>query len=184
MKHLFLAFSLLFITVTASAADLLRIVVNAPGPRNISSLPIDLIPTIGVDKEEGVRLQILHTGGGAVAMKNMVTRIADLKGKVIGANTSTKASKTTSQQLAELLLKSDDVPLNSVRIVPAGQSWVEQSSLMISGQTDAVVGDEPFASRLLADNRVFFLAHLARPETVKEIKGATTATACSGDRPP
>ena len=176
MKHLFLAFSLLFITVTASAADLLRIVVNAPGPRNISYLPIDLIPTIDVDKEEGVRLQILHTGGGAVAMKNMVTRNADfavtgvpaamslkanggdvvviapvddallfvlmvradLKGKVIGVNTSTKASKTTSQQLAELLLKSDDVPLNSVRIVPAGQSWVEQSSLMISGRTDAV----------------------------------------------
>jgi NitT/TauT family transport system substrate-binding protein len=56
--------------------------------------------------------------------------------------------------------------------VPAGQSWVEQSSLMISGQADAVVGDEPFASRLLADNRVFFLAHLAQPETVKGIKGA------------
>jgi len=56
--------------------------------------------------------------------------------------------------------------------VPAGQSWVEQSSLMISGQADAVVGDEPFASRLLADGRVFFLAHLAQPETVGGIKGA------------
>jgi NitT/TauT family transport system substrate-binding protein len=220
MKHLFLACSLLLITVTATAADLQRIVVSAPGPRNISYLPIDLIPAIGADKEEGVNLQILHTGGGAVAMKNMVTRnadfavagvpaamslktnggdvvviapvddaplfvlmvradlkdkvkrIGDLKGRVIGVNTSTKASKSTSQQLAELLLQSDGVPLNSVRIVPAGQSWEEQSSLMISGQADAVVGDEPFASRLLADNRVFFLAHLAQPETVKGIKGA------------
>ncbi|MEN8261375.1 MAG: ABC transporter substrate-binding protein [Pseudomonadota bacterium] len=220
MKYLFLSFSLLVITMTASAAELQRIVVSAPGPRNISYLPVDLIPAIGADREEGVSLQILHTGGGAVAMNNMltrnadfavagvpaamslkanggdvvvvapvddaplfvlmvraglkdkVTRIADLKGKVIGVNTSTKASKTTSQQLAELLLKSGGVPLNSVRIVPAGQSWVEQSSLMISGQADAVVGDEPFASRLLADNRVFFLAHLAQPETVKDIKGA------------
>lgn len=219
MKYFFLAFFLLVITITASANELQRIVVSAPGPRNISYLPVDLIPAIGADREEGVRLHILHTGGGAVAMNNMVTRnadfavagvpaamslkanggdvvvvapvdnaplfvlmvraglkdkvtrIADLKGKVIGVNTSTKASKTTSQQLAELLLKSGGVPLNSVRIVPAGQSWVEQSSLMISGQADAVVGDEPFASRLLADNRVFFLAHLAQPETVRDIKG-------------
>jgi NitT/TauT family transport system substrate-binding protein len=219
MKYFFLAFFLLVIAITASATELQRIVVSAPGPRNISYLPVDLIPAIGADKEEGVRLQILHTGGGAVAMNNMVTRnadfavagvpaamslkanggdvvvvapvddaplfvlmvraglknrvtrIADLRGKVIGVNTSTKASKTTSQQLAELLLKSGGVPINSVRIVPAGQSWVEQSSLMISGQADAVVGDEPFASRLLADNRVFFLAHLAQPETVRDIKG-------------
>ena len=197
-----------------------RIVLSAPGPRNISYLPVDLIPAIGADKEEGVSLQILHSGGGGVALNNMVTRnadfavagvpaamslkanggdvvviapvddaplfvlmvrsglkgkvqrIADLRGKVIGVNTSTKSSKTTSQQLAELLLKSAGVALNSVRIVPAGQSWIEQSSLMISGQADAVVGDEPFASRLLADKRVFFLAHLAQPETVKGIKGA------------
>lgn len=196
------------------------IVISAPGPRNISYLPVDLIPAIGADKEEGASLHILHSGGGGVSLNNLVTRnadfavagvpaamslranggdvvvivpvddaplfvlmvraglknkikrIADLKGKVIGVNTGTKSSKTTSQQLAELLLKSAGVPPNSVRIVPAGQSWVEQSSLMISGQADAVVGDEPFASRLLADQRVFFLAHLAQPETVQGIKGA------------
>ncbi|MGK2953356.1 MAG: ABC transporter substrate-binding protein [Thiobacillus sp.] len=205
--------------VAAGEGALARIVLSAPGPRNISYLPIDLIPAIGADRAEGVSLQILHTGGGIVALNNMVTRnadfavagvpaamslragggdvvviapvddaplfvlmvraglkgkvkrIADLKGKVIGVNTSTRHSKTTSQQLAEMLLKSDGVSLDSFRIVPAGQSWVEQSSLMISGQADAVLGDEPFASRLLADKRVFFLAHLAEPETVKGIKG-------------
>lgn len=199
---------------------LTKIMLSAPGPRNISYLPIDLIPAIGADKDEGVSLQILNTGGGSVAMNNMVARnadfavagvpaamslranggdvvviapvdnaplfvlmvrsdlkgkvkrIADLKGKVLGVNTSTRSSKTTSQQFAELLLKSDGVSIDAVRIVPAGQSWVEQSSLIISGQADAVVGDEPFASRLLADHRVFFLAHLAQPETVKGIKGA------------
>lgn len=197
----------------------LQITLSAPGPLNISYLPIDLIPKIGADRDEGVTFRLIHTGGGAVALNNLVTRnadfavagvpaamslranggdvviimpvddaplfvlmvraglkgkvkrIADLKGKVIGVNASTKASKTTSQQLAELLLKSDGVALDSVRIVPAGQSWVEQSSLMISGVADAVVGDEPFASRLLADNKVYFLAHLAKPETVKGIKG-------------
>lgn len=204
----------------AAQGDLGRIVVSAPGPRNVSYLPVDLIPAIGADRDEGVHLEIQHTGGGGVALNNLMTRnadfavagfpaamslksnggdvygiaavndaplfvlmvraglkgsvkrIADLKGKVIGVNTSTKNSKTTSQQLAELLLNSGGVGLDMVRIVPAGQSWVEQSSLMISGTADAVMGDEPFASRLQADGRVFFLAHLADPATSKNIPGA------------
>jgi NitT/TauT family transport system substrate-binding protein len=222
MKRLLIAWATLLLTGFAAisqAAEPQRIVVSAPGPRNISYLPVDLIPAIGADREEGVSLSILHTGGGGVALNNMTTRnadfavagvpaamslksnggdvvlvaavndaplfvlmvrsalkdkvkrIADLKGKVIGVNTGTRTAKTTSQQLAELLLESDGVPADAVRIVPAGQSWVEQSSLMISGQADAVVGDEPFASRLLKDSKVFFLAHLAQPETVKGIRG-------------
>lgn len=203
-----------------SAQAVERIVVSAPGPRNISYLPVDLIPAIGADRDEGVALQILHTGGGAVALNNLVTRnadfavagfpaamslssnggdvvgiapvddvplfvlmvrsglkgkvkrIADLRGKVVGVNTSTKNSKTTSQQLVELLLQSDGVDLDMVRIVPAGQSWVEQSSLMLSGTADAVMGDEPFASRLAADGHVFFLANLADPATTRKIPGA------------
>lgn len=213
------------------AADLQRIVVSAPGPRNISYLPLDLIPAIGADKEEGVALSILNTGGGGVALNNLVTRnadfavagapaalslkanggdvvviapvndaplfvlmvradlkgkvkrIADLKGKVIGVNTGTKTSKTTSQQLGELLLKSAGVSVDAVRIVPAGQSWVEQSSLMITGAADAVVGDEPFASRLQEAGKVFFLAHLGQPETVKGIRGANFLHAALETRP-
>ncbi|MDH3348023.1 MAG: hypothetical protein OEM02_07980, partial [Desulfobulbaceae bacterium] len=37
---------------------------------------------------------------------------------------------------------------------------------------DAVMGDEPFASRLLAKDSVFFLANLAEPETAKTIAGS------------
>ena len=190
-----------------------------PGPRNISYLPIDLIQKLGFDAEEGISLKLLHVGGGAVALNNLMTRnadfavagmpavmslranggdvlavaavddaplfvlmvrsalknkvkkIADLKGMVIGVNTSTIKSKTTSQQLAEVLLRSGGVSIDEVRIVPAGQNWEEQSSLMISGAADAIVGDEPFASRLLAEKKVFFLANLAQAETVKYIVG-------------
>lgn len=210
----------LALAVSNTSCALEKIVISAPGPYNLSYLPVDLIPAIGADKEEGVDLQILHTGGGAVALNDMITRnadfavagfpaamslaahggdvigiaavddaplfvlmvraglkgkvkrIADLRGKVIGVNTSTKDSKTTSQQLAELLLKSDGVDLDMVRIVPAGQSWIAQSSLMISGTTDAVMGDEPFASRLADDGKVFFLANLADTETLSHIPGA------------
>lgn len=214
-----LLFALVLASVT-SAQALEKFTLSAPGPRNISYLPVDLIPAIGADKGEGVELQILHTGGGAVALNNLVTRnadfavagfpavmslcasggdvvsiaavddaplfvlmvrsdlkgkvkrIADLRGKVVGVNTSTRNSKTTSQQLAELLLKSDGVDLAMVRIVPAGQSWVEQSSLIISGSADAVMGDEPFASRLAAEGKVFFLANLAERQTSRRIAGA------------
>ncbi|MDP1606126.1 MAG: ABC transporter substrate-binding protein [Rhodocyclaceae bacterium] len=231
LQSLMCVLLLLLIVATAQAADLPQIVVSAPGPRNMSYLPIDLIPVIGADKEEGVRLTILHTGGGGVALNNLVTRnadfavagvpaalslkanggevvviapvndaplfvlmvrsglkdkvkrIADLKGRVIGVNTGTRTAKTTSQQLGELLLKSAGVPIDAVRIVPAGQSWVEQSSLMISGAADAVVGDEPFASRLQKDGKVFFLAHLAQPETVKDIKGVNFLHAALVSRP-
>lgn len=208
---------LLLPPVAVLAAEL--IVVSVPGPRNISYLPVDLIQKLGFDRAEGVNLQLLHTGGGAVALNNLVTRnadfsvaglpaamslranggdvvaiaavndiplfvlmvraslknkvkrIADLKGLVIGVNTSTKNSKTTSQQLAELLLKSGGVSLDQVRIVPAGQNWEEQSSLILSGAADAIVGDEPFASRLLAAQKVFFLTDLAQAETIKNIPG-------------
>jgi len=105
------------------------------------------------------------------SLKSKIKKIADLKGRVIGVNTSTIKSKTTSQQLAEVLLKSGGVSIDQVRIIPAGQNWEEQSSLMISGAADAIMGDEPFASRLLAENKVFFLANLAQPETVKHIVG-------------
>jgi NitT/TauT family transport system substrate-binding protein len=204
----------------AQSAEPVRIVVSVPGPFNLSYLPIDLISRIGADKTEGVSLKLLHTGGGAVALNNLVTRnadfsvagmpaamslranggdvvaitavndaplfvlmvraalkgevkrIADLRGRIIGVNTSTKNSKTTSQQLLELLLKSDGVAIDAVRIVPAGQSWVEQASLLVTGTADAVMGDEPFASRLLAEDKVFFLANLADPAIQKKIPGA------------
>jgi NitT/TauT family transport system substrate-binding protein len=105
-------------------------------------------------------------------LKKQIKNIADLKGRAIGVNTSSMTSKTTSQQLTELLLKSAGVALDTVRIVPVGQSWDEQSSVLISRAVDAIMGDEPFASRLRADNRVYFLMNLADPAAASKISGA------------
>ncbi len=204
----------------AAEKPLFKIVLSAPGPRNISYLPVDLIPKIGADKAEGIGLQLLHTGGGGVALNNLVNRnadfavagfpaamsmranggnvagiaavnddplfifmvraelkdkvrrFADLKGRVVGVNTSSLSSKTTSQQLAELLLRSDGIDPDMVRLLPAGQSWKEQSAMINAGTVDAIMGDEPFASRLLAQNKVFFLANLADPAITAKIPGA------------
>lgn len=205
--------------VRASSAPV-RLVVSYPGPLNISYLPLDLAPRIGADRAEGARLAAVHTGGGGVALANLmnrnadfavagvpaamslranggrviviapvndaplfilmvradlkdrVQRIGDLKGRVVGVNASSLTSKTTSQQLAELLLASEGVRPEQVRIVPAGQSWREQSTLLNNRVADAIMGDEPFASRLLAEGKVFFLANLADPATATRVPGA------------
>lgn len=211
---------LLVLNAAALAEQPVRLVVSHPGPRNISYLPLDLAPLIGADRAEGATLVNLPTGGGAVALANLlnrnadfavaglpaamsqrasggkvvaiapvddaplfilmvrsdlkgkVKRIADLKGRVIGVNTSSLTSKTTSQQLVELLLRADGVKPDEVRIVPAGQSWRDQSAMMEGRIADAIMGDEPFASRLKAEGKVFFLANLADPATTRRIPGA------------
>lgn len=124
---------------------------------------------VGVAAVNDLPLFILMVRSG---LKGQVKEVADLRGRVVGVNTSSLSSKTTSQQLAEMVLKSAGVSLDEVRIVAAGQSWLEQSSLLLSGAADAVMGDEPFASRLLEENRVFFLANLANPADSRRIPGA------------
>jgi NitT/TauT family transport system substrate-binding protein len=104
-------------------------------------------------------------------LREKVKSISDLKGRVLGVNTSSLTSKTTSQQLMELVLRSAGVSPWQVRIIPAGQSWNEQSSMLLSGMVDAIMGDEPFATRLLSDGKVFFLMNLGDPQTARSIPG-------------
>jgi len=116
-------------------------------------------------------------------LKQQVQRFADLKGKVIGVSTSSLSSKTTTQQLFEILLLSDSLNPRMVRIVPAGLNWPEQSALIDSGMVDAIMSTEPFASRLLAEHKVHFLANLADPATAAKIPGAGFLHATLATRP-
>ena len=116
-------------------------------------------------------------------LRKQVKSIADLKGRVIGVNTSSMTSKTTSRQFAELLLKSEGVPLDMIRVMPVGQGWKEQSSVLISGTVDAIMSNEPFASRLLAENRVFSLVNLADPGVAEKIPGSGFLYAALSTRP-
>lgn len=220
MRRYFFGLLLGLLALETFAQAPVRVVLSAPGPHNLSYLPVDLIPRIGADKAEGLRLQILHTGGGGVALKNLanrnadfivvgepaqmsaklngadvvtiaavndaplfvlmvradlrdkVKRVADLRGRVLGVNTSTQSAKTTSQQLMEVVLRSDGVKPEEVTIVSAGQSWEEQSSVLKSQAVDAVMGDEPYATRLREAKQVFFLVNLGEPEGAAQIPGS------------
>ncbi|MDP2832942.1 MAG: ABC transporter substrate-binding protein [Pseudomonadota bacterium] len=94
------------------------------------------------------------------SLKGKVKKTADLKGRVIGVNTSSASTKSTSQQVAEFALRQAGVSLAQVNFVPAGQSLEDQMAALDSGAVDALMGDEPFASRLKDSGKVTHLLDL------------------------
>ncbi|MBS1191918.1 MAG: transporter substrate-binding protein [Rhodocyclaceae bacterium] len=215
----------------AMATELLQIKISAPGPRNLSYLPLELIPRIGADRAEGARVHLKYVDGGSNALRHLVSRnvdfgaagvpamlsqqangedvvllaavsdqplyvlvvrsdlrkevktIGDLKGRTIAVSARTLTSKTTSLQLAELLLRSGNVPLDRVRFVSAGQGWNEQSAVLSSRTADALMSFEPVAHRLLTENRAYSLASLADPATAARIPGGGFLLAAVATRP-
>lgn len=105
-------------------------------------------------------------------LKAVVKRPRDLAGRVVGVTSSSLSVKTISHQLAELLLKSDGLSPDHVRIVAAGQSWEEQSATMRSKSADAILGFEPFASRLRDEGLAFILFNLGVATDAARVPGA------------
>lgn len=209
----------------------IKTVVSVVGPRNLSYLPIDLVPLIGADRAEGLEVTLKHVEGGGIAIKEMasrnsdfavagfpalmslkanggdligvaavsdvpqfvlivraalqeqVRRVGDLKGRIIGVHTSAVNAKTVAQQLLELLLRSDGIDPREARVISTGQEWHKRIAMLESGQVDAIVAEEPFASTLLVQGKVFFLVNLAEPETTRHIPGAQVLHAALATRP-
>jgi NitT/TauT family transport system substrate-binding protein len=97
---------------------------------------------------------------------------ADLKGRIVGVNTSAAGARTTSRQLAELVAQVHGVDPRELRILSAGQSWATQSAALRGGTVDALMGDEPFASRLKREGSVYFLFNLGDPLDAARLPGA------------
>jgi NitT/TauT family transport system substrate-binding protein len=97
---------------------------------------------------------------------------ADLRGRIVGVNTSAAGARTTSRQLAELVAQVHGVDPRELRILPAGQSWATQSAALRGGTVDALMGDEPFASRLKREGSVYFLFNLSDPRDAARLPGA------------
>lgn len=104
-------------------------------------------------------------------LKGKVKSIADLKGRVIGVNNSSSATKSTSQQVAEFILRQAGVDPRRVNFMPAGQSLADQSAALDSGAVDALMGYEPFATRLKRAGKVFFLLDLHDLEACRKAMG-------------
>ncbi|MEI6413417.1 MAG: ABC transporter substrate-binding protein, partial [Pseudomonadota bacterium] len=117
------------------------------------------------------------------ALRDQIKRIADLKGRVVGVHTSAVNAKTVAQQLLELLLQADGLQAQDARVISTGQNWIKRTAMLDSGQVDAIVAEEPFASTLLAAGKVFFLVNLAEPDTTHHIPGTKFLHAALVTRP-
>ncbi len=104
-------------------------------------------------------------------LRNEVRSIADLKGRTIGLHSNSTVTKSTSQQVLELLFRRGGVPPGSYRAVGIGRRWESESLMLKAGSVDAVIGDEPHASHLQAQGIAFPLIHLGDPETMHQFSG-------------
>lgn len=105
-------------------------------------------------------------------LKEEIKGLADLRGRVIGLNTSTAGVRSTSQQIAEYLLQGAGIdPKREVSFLPAGQTLADQMAAIDSGVVDALMGDEPFATLLQQQGRVFYLLDLHDPKRTRDLFG-------------
>lgn len=105
-------------------------------------------------------------------LKDQVRSVADLKGRTVGVHSNSLSSKTNSHQLLELVLARNDVDADAVRTVAVGQRWQSEAAMLSSGDADAVMGDEPYASRMEDEKIAYVLMHLGNPEHAKAMPGA------------
>ena len=57
---------------TASASSVQPIRLNLPGPNSLAFLPLELIPKLGLDKSNGVTLQLRYFPSGVLALQDML----------------------------------------------------------------------------------------------------------------
>lgn len=105
------------------------------------------------------------------SLKGKIKKIADLKGHVIGVKGHTKSGRSTTQMFTEYILTKNGVAVDSVNFVPSGQSYDDQFSALSSGAVDAIMADEPFASRMVQSGDAFFLADFHDTKVVKGLLG-------------
>jgi NitT/TauT family transport system substrate-binding protein len=107
-----------------------------------------------------------------IGLRGAVKRVADLKGRVIGVHSNSLTVKTTSDLAAELVLSSHGVALESVRFTSVGQNWETESSALVSSSVDAIMTDEPFATRMASEKIAFQLYSTGNPADARRTPGA------------
>lgn len=105
-------------------------------------------------------------------LKGKVKTVADLRGRSIGIPTSSKSGKSVGQQLTEFLLIKADVSLSDVNLVSSGMNQEHHAVALKSGMVDALIINEPSATKLEATNAAYRLADLHDPATTRRHFGS------------
>jgi len=90
-------------------------------------------------------------------LRGKVKTVADLAGKVIGVKGYVPGGRASSQVMAEYVLRRAGVDPRRVNFVAVSLSYENQHAALVSGTVDALMGDEPFASRMVQENAAYVL---------------------------
>jgi len=115
-------------------------------------------------------------------LRGKVRQIADLRGRVVGVKGHVPGGRSTSQLFAEYLLAQAGLQPDQVNYVSAGQSYDSQHAALASGAVDAIVGDEPFVTRLVRQKVAFVLADYHDLEPTRKQLGGLFLNGMIGTR--
>lgn len=115
-------------------------------------------------------------------LRGKVRQIADLRGRVVGVKGHVPGGRSTSQLFAEYLLAQAGLQPDLVNYVSAGQSYDSQHAALASGAVDAIVGDEPFVTRLVRQKVAFVLADYHDLEPTRKQLGGLFLNGMIGTR--
>jgi NitT/TauT family transport system substrate-binding protein len=90
-------------------------------------------------------------------LQGKVKTVADLAGKVIGVKGYVPGGRASSQVMAEYVLRRAGVNPGRVNFVALSLSYENQRAALASGIVDALMGDEPFASRMVQVRAAYVL---------------------------
>ncbi len=105
------------------------------------------------------------------ALKRKVRSIADLAGLVVGVKGHVPGGRSTSQLFTEYVLKRAGVGPDRVNYVSVGQAYDNQHAALATGTVDAIMGDEPFATRLIGQKVGFALADYHDLDATRKLLG-------------
>lgn len=115
-------------------------------------------------------------------LKGKVQKIADLAGKVVGVKGHVPGGRSTSQLFTEHVLAVAGVTPERVNFVSVGQSYDSQHSALASGAVDAIMGDEPFVTRMIKQKVGFVLADYHDLDTTRKLMGGLFLNGCIATR--
>lgn len=104
-------------------------------------------------------------------LKGKVRKVADLKGRLVGVKGYAPGGRSTSQLFSEYIVSNAGLARDSVNFVATGQTFDDQHAALASGAVDALMGDEPFASRMIKEGNAFALADFHDLPTIRRLLG-------------
>ncbi len=115
-------------------------------------------------------------------LKDQVKTIAQLKGRRVGTPVGTSSQRPMGQVIAEHLLENAGLRPGDVQFVPTGLNRKSQSAAFSSATVDAIMGDEPFASEMVAKGQAVILADMYPTMQSRELLGGTIVRAALATR--